>query len=273
MRFSSRVAAATAIASLFSLGLAAPSYAAEQITFSVDAPDVQGSFVDGALLETFNDGCSSPLEFGTFTGVCEGAEAIYYAGASSTSGSPVTGGVGTSYARVPMGAAMSISLNQPANYLGFHWEAGNQFDRVTLYSGDTLLADFSFETLMDALAATELTSIGGSSYAVADYYGNPVTGVQDEPYAYVHIFASSGVKFDRIVISEDQGSVGMFEFDNMTVAYAADESFTNVVELDVVELGGPASTSLSDTGFEGTLVLVSGLALVSIGFIARRRHS
>jgi LPXTG-motif cell wall-anchored protein len=59
----------------------------------------------------------------------------------------------------------------------------------------------------------------------------------------------------------------------MAVAFDADETFTNVVELDVVEIGGPASSELPDTGFDGTLLFVAGLTLASIGFIARRRHS
>ena len=275
MKLSSRIASISAIAGLLSLGLAAPSHATEQITFSVDAPDVQGSFVDGAILEDFNDGCVSPLAFGTLTGSCGSSGGpTFYAGASSTAGTPFTGGTGTQYAIVSSGQSLTISLDAPANYLGFHWEAGNEYDRVMLYSDDTLLANFSFSSLMDALDATGLTTIGGGAYTSADYYGNPVNGAQGhEPYAYVHIFASSGVQFDRVVIAEDAGSPGEFEFDNMAIASNADESFTNVVELDVVDLSGPASTELSDTGFDGTLVLVAGLALASIGFIARRRHS
>lgn len=275
MKSTSCASSILAVSALLTFGLVSPSHATEQITFSVDAPDVQGSFVDGAILETFDDGCVSPLEFGTLTGSCgSSGGASFYAGASSTTGSPFTGGTGTSYAIVSMGQSLTISLDAPANYLGFHWEAGNDYDRVTLYSGDTLLADFSFESLMDALNATGLTTIGGGAYTSADYYGNPVNGAQvHEPYAYVHIFASSGVRFDRVVISEDAGSPGEFEFDNMTVAFDADETFTNVVELDVVDIGGPASSELPDTGFDGTLLFVAALTAVSIGFIVRRRHS
>ena len=253
---------------------AAPSFAADQITFAVDTPEVQGSFVSGVTLETFDSGCSSPLAFGTFTGTCESWNPSFYAGAADTSGNPSTGGSGTKMAVVPMGSEMVIELNAPANYLGFHWEAGNEYDRVRLYSGDTLLANFSFETLMSALEAVSMSTQEGGTVTSEDYYGNPVTGQQQhEPYAYVHISASTGVTFDKVVISEDAGSPGMFEFDNMTVGFNADADFGDTVVLDVVTLDTPVEKeALADTGVDASGIALAALMLLATGAVVVRRR-
>lgn len=257
------------VGSLLAVSTAAPANAAGRVTFSVDAPTVQGSFVDGVVVETFNDGCTNPLAFGTFRGQCWGSEANFYSGASTTSSAPSTGGSGTALATIPMGGAISFRLDAPARYLGFHWEAGNEFDRVRLYSNDTLIADFEFDTLMDALELTEFDSLDGqSTYTVADYFGNPVTGQQGhEPYAFVHIFASEGVTFDRVYISEDAASPGYFEFDNMSILFASDDSITDTTFDDVVELDSVAvaipDEKLADTGAQ----LPGGMLFVSLGIL------
>lgn len=269
---------ATIVGTLLAMTTAVPANAAGRIIFSVDAPEVQGSFVEGVTLETFDVGCVNPLPFGSFTGDCQSNLPNFYSGASTTSSAPTTGGDGTPLAVIPMGGTATFRLDAPARYLGFHWEAGNQFDRVRLYSGNALLADFSFETLMDALQATELESAdGGTTYSAADYYGNPVTGQQGhEPYAYVHIFASEGLTFDRIKISEDADSPGMFEFDNMAVLFTEDDSITDSTFDDVVELTSVTVRSSSDdlatTGGEiPGGALIASLGILGLAAVLRRR--
>jgi len=252
--------------------------AAGRITFSVDAPEVQGSFVEGVTLATFDAGCVNPLPFGSFTGDCYSSYANDYAGASTTSSAPTPGGTGTGFAIIPSGGTATFDLDAPARYLGFHWEAGNEFDRVRLYSGNTLLADFPFETLMEALQATELESAdGGTTYTVAEYFGNPVTGGQGhEPYAYIHIVTSQGLTFDRIEIAEDAGSPGQFEFDNMAVLFADDGSITdstfddvvNVVSVNIPSSGDKLATT--GPGLTGG-VLFASLAILVLAAALRRR--
>jgi len=177
-----------------------------------------------------------------------------------------------------MGGAATFTLDSPARYVGFHWEAGNEYDRVQLFSGDTLIADFSFGTLMAALAGVNLESADGlTTYTVADYFGNPVNDAQpSEPYAYVHIFTSEGVTFDSVVISEDAQSVGQFEFDNMAVLFANDGSiddttFDDVVELTSVNVGG-SNAKLASTGAElPDGVLFSSLLILGFAVVLRRQ--
>ena len=196
---------AALMGSMLAFSGAAPANAAGKVTFAVDAPSVQGSFVAGGVLETFDDSCGNPIAFGSVSGACASFYGNFYSGASTTDSVPTTGGTASNMAVVPMGGAATFTLDSPARYVGFHWEAGNRYDRVRLFSGDKLLADFSFDTLIDALDATNFQSADGlTTYTVADYYGNPVNGQQThEPYAYVHIFTSEGVTFDSVEISED----------------------------------------------------------------------
>jgi hypothetical protein len=247
-----------------------PANAAGRITFSVDAPTVQGSVVEGVTLATFDGGCVNPLPFGSFTGDCYSNLPNHYSGASTTSSAPTTGGTGTPLAVIPSGGTATFDLDAPARYLGFHWEAGNEFDRVRLYSGNKLLADFPFEALMEALQGTELESAeGGTTYTVADYFGNPVTGAQGhEPYAYIHIVASEGLTFDRIDFAEDAGSPGEFEFDNMAVLFSDDDSITDSTFDDVVDVVSVNVRSSGDELAKTGAGLTDGVLFASLGILA-----
>jgi hypothetical protein len=66
----STAATALLVATAFLAMTAGPANAAGKVTFAVDAPYVQGSFVDGAVLETFDDLCGDPIAFGSVSGAC-----------------------------------------------------------------------------------------------------------------------------------------------------------------------------------------------------------
>jgi len=266
---------ALSVAALCALSVGSPANAATgTVTFAVDAPEVQYTYVTDAVVETFNTDCDTPLEIGSFTGFCGFTAGNFYAGASATTPAPSTGGVSSNFASLSPGTAMTVTLDEPAYYVGFHWEAGNNYDRVQLFNDGQMIANFSFQSLMDALAGSSFVAESGDVYSTANYYGNPVTGQQGhEPYAYVHIFAEGGASFDQVVISEDAGSGGAFEIDNLSVAYTQQEIDTDVYTFDVVsvDLGG----GLASTGFDPALAGFSAVALASVGVTAlsRRKRS
>lgn len=268
------VAASTLALTALSIG--SPAHAVTgQVTFAVDAPHVQYTYVSGAVVETFNDDCDSPLEVGAFTGSCGHAGGNFYAGADATTPEPATGGSSSSFLTIASGSALDITLDQSAYYLGFHWEAGNEYDRVQLFNDGELIADFSFESLMNALQESSFTADSGDVYSTSDYYGNPVTGQQGhEPYAFVHIFTSGGAVFDQVIISEDIGSPGAFEIDNLAVAYTQQEIDNEVYTFDVVdvEVAGSNSESLAETGFDSIAIAgIAGFVTVAGLTVARRR--
>lgn len=259
-----------------SLAFPAPAQATTgQVSFAVDAPQVQYTYIEDAVVETFDTDCDSPLAVGTFASGCGYTAGNFYGGAYMTTPEPFFGGISSNYATIPMGSSMAITLDQPAYYVGFHWEAGNEYDRVQLFNEGELVADFSFQTLMTALEGSSFVADSGDEYATSAYFGNPVTGQQvHEPYAFVHIFAEGGVVFDEVVFSEDANSPGQFEIDNLAVSYTQPTIDTEVYTFDVVEIGDDsAPAELAETGLDASVLFAFAVALVAAGVVVVRHRA
>lgn len=101
----------------------------------------------------------------------------------------------------------TLTLTTPSAYFGFWWSAGDATNVMSFYNGVTLVAQFSTDTL--------LTAIAGSP----EYKGSPVTNYlnQDntESFAFVNFFGESGTTWDKIVFSNSVNASG-FESDNHT---------------------------------------------------------
>ncbi len=101
----------------------------------------------------------------------------------------------------------TLSFTDDHAYFGFWWSAGDNQNVLSFYSDDTLIARFTTETLLNAIAGSR------------DYYGNPTTGTyagqnSGEPYAFVNFFGEGDTTWNRIVFSNTSGSG--FETDNHT---------------------------------------------------------
>ena len=98
----------------------------------------------------------------------------------------------------------TISLNQSSSYFGLYWSAGDANNTLSFYNGNTLVGQFTTQSLMDKLPAS--------------YYGNPNTPNlnQDrgEPFGFVNFTALNGTSWDKIVLTDTQSSG--FESDNWT---------------------------------------------------------
>jgi hypothetical protein len=233
-KFTSKFALATVISVLLLTSGVSVSNAddsAGYLSSYVDAPAVQNSYVNGTLMN-FDQGC--PLEWpgiGTTDVACTPTTANVFGGASSELAAPVRGGEGTGFATVWPGSPMTLTLTEPATYLGLWWSAGDGTNLMQFYSGDTLVGTFSFDALMGALSNQNLDSTSGNQYTVADYFGNPVDGGDSgEPFAYLHVFAAAGKSFDKVVFTESGG--GGFEFDNLMIAKGTNETATTLVHVD-----------------------------------------
>ncbi len=255
----------------------------------VDAPAVQNSYITGNWIN-FDSGC--PLVWpgiGTTDVACTSTGPDGFGGASTQSILPTRGGNQTNYATVWPGSPMTLTLNQPATYFGLWWSAGDGNNLLQFYSGDTLVGTFSFESLMTALQSQTLQSDGnsGPTYATQDYFGNPASGADGgEPFAYLHVFASAGKTFDKVVVTQTNG--GGFEFDNVMVSFAQTASAGTLVHIAgpvedvVVEDNTPTppvvKPELASTGADGTWYLlslgISGMLLASgaIALITAKRR-
>src|SRR5262249_48731217 len=87
---------------------------------------------------------------------------------------------------------ITLKLAPPAAYVGFWWSAGDQYNRIDLYSGTTLYATFSTQNLLNFLnngVGTVTALDGTTTYQTSAYFGNPniASGSRDatEPFVYI----------------------------------------------------------------------------------------
>ncbi len=136
-------------------------------------------------------------------------KANLYGGATGTGYYPVQsaapGGVGGQNAI----DETVVTLNKPSSYFGLWWSAGDPYNTLSFYSGNTLVATFNTKTILDSLPGA--------------YFGNPTAAFkgQDagEPFAFLNVYGKQGVTWDKIVF-DNPGSSG-FESDNWTVRQQA----------------------------------------------------
>ena len=90
----------------------------------------------------------------------------------------------------------TISLNNQSSYFGIYWSAGDAANTLSFYNGSTLVGQFSTQTLMNKLPA--------------GYNGNPNPANlhQDsgEPFGFVNFSALNGTSWNKIVLTDNQGS-------------------------------------------------------------------
>ena len=132
-------------------------------------------------------------------------KANLYGGATGTGYYPVQSAAPSGVGGPNAVAETTLTLNKPSSYFGLWWSAGDPYNTLSFYSGNTLIASFDTKTILDNLPNS--------------YFGNPTTKFngQDrgEPFAFLNVYAKQGVTWDRVVMNND-GSSG-FESDNWTV--------------------------------------------------------
>ena len=112
----------------------------------------------------------------------------------------------------------TLTLNNPINYFGLWWSAGDVGNYLYFYNGTNLLAE---------LNTAYLKSVISSAPA---YFGNPDPGSNhgkdsSEPFAFVNFFDVGGLGITSLVLSNPASSG--FESDNWTfrtAAYGTDPS-------------------------------------------------
>jgi hypothetical protein len=135
--------------------------------------------------------------------------------------------------------------------LAFWWSAGDQYNRVALYSGSTLYGTFSTADLLGFLknGSGTITALDGATYNTSAYFGNPnlASGSNDspEPFAYVS-FVIAGATIDKIAFYNDSISTG-FESDNHSAIFAGSTVTipTTFVSVETLSLSLPQSPTIT----------------------------
>lgn len=176
---------AVVAAALLTLTIPAPppaQAANPTLNFYISPPTVQNTFVQGARVATFNDKTAgqpcptnwqaddgTPIGTITTTG-CTIRAADQFGGAvPGLSDQPFVGGgtpipAGTNYVGIPSGKQVTLTLERDESYLGFWWSAGDENNKVELFSGGTTgtrVGVFTTASLKEMLKETTVTAIDG----------------------------------------------------------------------------------------------------------------
>lgn len=174
-------------------------------------------------------------------------------------------GVGTRYlafgAQSGYAEPVPLIFQQPQDYFGFWWSAGDANNTLTFYSGSLILARFATADILTFLRATQVEALDGTRYNTADYFGKPGATPRPnsaEPYVYLS-FVIRGGRFERVVFG-NSGSTGTgFESDNHAIYAGAFEIPQSQIYVDTL------------SPEPGTFFL-AGIVLLAGGLWGRRRH-
>lgn len=207
----------------------------------------------GFLTDDFGTTKANRGVFTSFTGTTTSI-AYTSTGSPQIQANDQFGGYGTgNYLGVASGASVTVTFASPVQYFGLYITALDANNGLKLYSGTTLLLDFS-ATVLTALLPNNATStvqaIDGTLYNTNQYYGQPVTNLNPtEPYAYLSFFATGGTTISKVVLTEPP-STAIFETDNYsihTIAPAVNGTLVLIPEPSVISsvaLGGLALLGL-----------------------------
>ena len=268
------------------------------LNFYISPPTVQNTFVTGARVATFDNkptgpcpsewrtdpaDLSDPNDTGTligtittngcniagfskFGGAVTGATGAQYAATSPPA-------VGTNFVSVPSNRSVTLTLAQPETYLGFWWSAGDQSNRITLYSGGTSgtrVGIFQTSSLTSLLNDPTVTAINGATYKSCQYYGNPrlvdrttncagenssPANDPNQPFAYIHLIGEGGLTFDTIVFAQVGG--GGFELDNIAIERGVTAPTTVILFPPELNATTPDLTSTTCEQFPSSFGLIA----------------
>lgn len=232
-----------------------------------ESPGIQNTTLSGASVMTFDSSfaggstAQSPL---VWSGVGS------YDSASVIAANKYGGAGGTGYYLVQsqsVGAQVvttTLSLNTPSSYFGLWWSAGDTKNQLSFYNGDSLVASFTTQTLINVLPSS--------------YSGNPNAAFlgqnSGEKYAFINIYSDNGTVFDKVVFS-NVGTSG-FESDNHTVRIAGWGQLPGesgaapgvaVAHIDGTTISAPPVVAVPET----STWVMGIMALGAVCLIVRRR--
>lgn len=210
-----RMAALTLFVSAFTVRAA--------IVFTIEAPRVQQTSVEGAITENFDS--LTPGSIGTYS-----SNIGVYTGGSSNANDIFGGADRSQYFGVGVQSSTdeaSIAFNAPKTYFGFWWSAGDGANWVEFYDGTTQVASFNIGAIIPRLSLA--------------YFGNPDNGANaNESYAYLNFTATDTDRITRVVFRQIPLSGG-FETDNHS-------TFGDPLEPPGQQMPEPSSIALAAIG-------------------------
>ncbi|MEG1282125.1 MAG: IPTL-CTERM sorting domain-containing protein [Comamonas sp.] len=190
-----------------------------------------GSYGQSYSIETFNNETPNVKTTGTWA---IGTYEVAAGGNTNVESANQYGGAGTGTAMGSGGsnflnagtlgspAGVTITLANPARYVGFWWSAGSNGNNVELLDEhDNVLTTMTTNELMTFLgSSSNFTAIGGASYTRNQYNGNPFTGNPGnggEPYVYLNYVLKDTTANGATTIKKIRFWGAGFELDNVAI--------------------------------------------------------
>lgn len=222
--------------------LAFSAKAAVVITYAED-PQSLNSSLGGTEVFDFNSLKQGVNKNVNWSGVGS-FDQLYVKSADAYGGAPdATHPKGTNYSLQGAGTPVlssTLSLEEASSYFGMWWSAGDSQNVLKFYLGDSLVSQFTTASLMDPLPAS--------------YDGNPINRRinPSEPYAFINFFGDEATSWDRIVLTNTQGSG--FESDNYTSRVDAWDPLVDgaLPGVPVALVSGKVTTLVTASSLEGS---------------------
>jgi len=245
MRSIRKVCQASSLACVAALGLS--NAQASELTLYISQPvrnaALNAAVPEGALPWSDTYGESYTIE--TFNGETLGAKTsgnwaigtyeVGTGGNTNVAAANVYGGAGTGTAVGSGGSnflnagttgnplGVTVTLTNPARYVGFWWSAGSNGNNVELLDeNDNVLTAMTTDGLMAFLNSPSNRTMkaldGTTTYSRAQYNGNPfIEGNNGEPYVYLNYVLKDTTAFGSTTIKKIRFWGAGFELDNIAV--------------------------------------------------------
>ncbi|MDP2724290.1 MAG: LruC domain-containing protein [Bacteroidales bacterium] len=250
---------------IFTFSFSINSQAQEYLRVYTSAPLVMVSDVTGGTLitENFESFTVPPQQFNWAPqpGGYSSSVGNYYqtAGQSYVKLDDQYGAGTGKYMSIRVGGKVRLVFDNPVEYFGFAWPAGDGQNNIKIYRDGQIIGTFATADVIALLPNTNhlITAVNGTQYTTNSYYGKPGTGQNSgEPYAFLHFVATEGLAFDEIEFA--MGAGGEFENDNHTLLINGDAEVQGTwVELITIQT--PTANDDSDSGLPGDAVTIDVL--------------
>lgn len=240
--------------------------AQEYLRVYTSAPGMMVSNVTGGTLttETFESFNVPPNDFNwapSSTGYNSSVGTYYQTTGQSYIKEDDRYGAGTGqYMAIKTGGKVRLVFDNPMEYFGFAWPAGDGQNNIKIYRDGEIIGTFATTDVIALLPKDEdnyITSVNGTSYSTYNYYGKPGTSLNSgEPYAFLHFVATEGLAFDEIEFA--MGNGGEFENDNHTLITDG----TPIVHgtwVNLITIETPTANDDSGSGMPGDPVTIDVL--------------
>jgi len=244
--------------SLFlTLSALAAASASAQVSVYVSPNDIESaadSLIAGTdtRTETFNSKATGANAVNNYHSTALGATYTSTAGGNILANDKYGGNGEGNYLGIAAGNSVTLTLDPgtSAQYFGFYFTAGDAFNQIQIYDGNTLLLTFSTASLINMLPNTStgtVVAINGNVYKTRDYYDQPgATNLNPtEPYAYLHFITTGSQTFNKIVLTQKTGNTWIFENDNHSLLATTPVLPSNLVVVPIPEPSALALLGLS----------------------------